>query len=299
MRRCIDHRGPLCQHEWMRFFVCKIILLVSILTVFSNKTRASSNPSCWTFESAAFSSCFEVGDNSEVLLFLHGLGGNASSFWQYPGVKTVSSHLRKAKRHPSVLSISLGPDWLLNNVDINGRSLEKFKIDYLPKALNHWGLSVNQVTALMGVSMGGFNSTQVLSEINLPIKKWILLCPAISSISPHSPKSEVDSYILRTGANRKQVLFMQDWGRFEFPNESEWLKHSPLTLASEIAQKNPYLNVFISCGDKDEFGFFEGSRILSTKLLKAGLKSQMVNVSQGGHCSFSSMELVKFLEANN
>lgn len=273
------------------FFKALVLNLLFVMPSLS----ASAAPDCVLFdEQAEFKACFEKGDSPQVLLFFHGLGGNEKSYWNYPGLIRFHQSLAQQKKSPSILSVSYGSDWLLSSVAVNGSTLDVFLLKHLPSILKHWGIQKDQVKFLMGLSMGGFNSFQVFRASDFQFQKIAFLCPAFVTISPHASSQEIESYIKRTKADRRRVLFMRDWSKFEFPTQGEWESHSPIHQMALSSRSQASAQFFVSCGSADEFGFFEGSNLIADILKVSPHSVNWVPVSNGNHCQFSVSELLRF-----
>ncbi|MNL13453.1 hypothetical protein D3C87_1343620 [compost metagenome] len=193
---------------------------------------------------------------------------------------------------PWVITISYGEAWLLTEVDGSYELLQKTMDELLPDIQNQIRPAGFKTKYLVGASMGGFNTSQVLFKRTDMFDKYMLICPAITTVGPFSTQDEIIDYIRRTGAEPKRVGFMIEWGLMEFPSDEEWNKHSPLFLADQ-AQSLP--KVYVSCGLKDEFGFQEGAEAFFKKINYKAKASWWVPIPNGTHCAFDKKSILKFL----
>ena len=77
-----------------------------------------------------------------------------------------------------------------------------------------------------------------------------------------------------------------------FPTPELWETHDPLRLAKKKQTLPP---MFLSCGDKDEFGFYEGATRFSKSMKASGNWLRFETVPGGVHCAVPREQLMEFL----
>ncbi|MNK90478.1 hypothetical protein D3C87_1105340 [compost metagenome] len=206
-------------------------------------------------------------------------------------MQTIREELRTRKFDPWIITVSYGKAWLLTEVP-NGLLFPKTVDELLPSLFNSIRPSGFTHKYLAGASMGGLNTSQVMLKRPHMFEKYLLICPAITTVGPFAPERDVLDYVMRTGAQAKRVAFMLQWARMEFPKASDWASHSPL----QLADSNVVLpEVYLSCGLKDEFGFQEGAHMLFAKLRPKASRAWWVPIPNGRHCAVDPESIVDFL----
>jgi pimeloyl-ACP methyl ester carboxylesterase len=271
------------------------IALVLSIFLYSNFVFAAE-PTCGTRNWGRIEAkyCIEKpdsGDSDTVMVYFHGLGGNEKDWFTGANYQPIREGLRARGFNPWVVTISYGQAWLLTEVP-NGLLFPKTVNELLPEIFNSIKPSGFTHKYLLGASMGGLNTSQVMLKKPEMFEKYMLICPAITTVGPYAPNADVLKYIARTGAQPKLVAFMLNFARLEFPNEGLWLNHSPIALAD----RNVALpQVYVSCGLKDEFGFQEGAQLLYAKIRAKSASAWWVPIPDGVHCAADVPSIVEFL----
>jgi len=236
-----------------------------------------------------------VRANANVIYYLHGMGGSEktwSTATQYRPLRSQWQASAAMMNAPVVISISLGPLWLLTETPkIGPRSLQAmFVDDIMPKIESRFAIRKPHRIAL-GESVGGFNAVQLLVKENAKFAKVALVCPAIATIGPLSSDDEVNTYI-----QRHQPYVQAEWvknsmtlTRNEFPTEIDWLKHDPFMLVIRLSRQSPKL--FVTCTTQDEHGFFEGAQRFAREALAQGVQTRWVPIIGGSHCNQTTASL--------
>jgi enterochelin esterase-like enzyme len=192
---------------------------------------------------------------------------------------------------PTVVSISLGPIWLLNPE----RADEVIK-HVIPTIESRLGIAPRH-RYLIGESMGGFNAIQLLMRHPSTFKKVAVLCPGVMRLSPSATRADVTAFVARTGANRRRVEMAVDMWKSGFPTEGMWKEASPLIAGERLlGPQSPPL--YVSCGTKDEFGFFEGAKAFAELAQAKGVPTAWEAVV-GGHCSVAPRAVAQFFSKND
>ena len=237
----------------------------------------------------SFDYCIDDTDmarNSDVIVYFHGANGSARE-WQdreaFRAVERAWSETRGPR--PAVISISFGSFWLLK--DFAGNSPEYMKIlieQALPRLYAKLPFRGDE-KVLMGASMGGFNAIQVFARNPGMFARAAFLCPAFSTVNPFSTAQEVDAFIdrHRDYINEFYVRFLIDYVADSFPTLTDYQRHDPLLLVDRFSRATK--PVFIACGERDEFGFIEGSTLFANKAMAKGAPITWLSIPGAGHCS--------------
>jgi pimeloyl-ACP methyl ester carboxylesterase len=201
-------------------------------------------------------------DGARVVYFFHGLGGSEKS-WSAPnGVGALLRDQWKLDgvRRPTVVTVSFGPQWLIapRNGSKFGGLLEAFPTLVVPTVERKLP-KVPDERVLLGESMGGFNATQVAFKLPKLFARVAVLCPPITEISPFADEAAITKFVEETGAKRELVEGAAKLSQAFFPTEEAWSKAAPLGLVAE-ADKDAIPPMQVSCGNRDEYGFYPGAR---------------------------------------
>jgi pimeloyl-ACP methyl ester carboxylesterase len=278
--------------------ICVWIFFATLLggsTVLA-QTRLCENRS---LESVPFSWCADFGDrqkNQDLVYNFHGSSGDADDWLNAEdNIAIRDEWKRNGIPAPTIVTISFGEEWFLTEISVGGKpplySLIVQKIiPFIEKELG--GLKGRRF--LKGVSMGGFNGVELLLKNGELFDRVALVCPVIMEIGPYSSRAEVDDYLEahKHFLNREMVEGLIANLRDEFPTHEDYDRHDPLTLIAKTQLKTPQL--YISCGDHDEYGFFWGSEKFA-RLAQAHGSSVIWDPKQGGHCVADASALAAFL----
>jgi pimeloyl-ACP methyl ester carboxylesterase len=278
---------------------CLVFCLVSIAS-----TAAQAKPVCGkdTVDTFTYDWCFEKGEGqraNDILYYFHGLNEDAKSWIDGPVPLEIKRQWKSMGiERPSVAAISLGPLWVLSSVKKGTpNTLYETFVKKIMAKLEAKATKKVRARMLVGGSMGGFNASQLLFRNSELFTRVAFLCPAIPTVGPYSSKEEVDAYFVRNPyANKELIQALLDWSRGEFPTAPDWLAHDPLEHAKNLSAKSPEL--FVACGDRDQFGFFEGVERYATSAFLRGTAVQWMPILQGGHCDLTPevvTQLARFL----
>jgi pimeloyl-ACP methyl ester carboxylesterase len=242
-----------------------------------------------------FSYCIAPGTDT-VLYQFHGRGQSEQTWF---GQHTYARLLREAldqnpRMRPTVITVSFGSLALMVPQSDSPRSglLEHFIEQLLPEMEDALGF-VPKHRLLLGESLGGFNALQVALFHGPLFAKLALLCPAVSTTSPHAPLREVFDYIQRTGANPIRAMSAFAHARAYIPDHATWQQISPFALMDRV-QALHFPKIYLSAASQDGFGFFEGAQILASTAEKQNLDLTWHPLF-GEHCSVDIASLSQFL----
>ena len=263
------------------------------------KKKATFTCGRHSFDSVPFTWCVDFGDtarNHDVIYNFHGSGGDEKD-WQIGNLLMREEWRREHVPAPTAITVSFGDEWLLTDVPLASRPplypmIIKQVMPYMEAMLNgRQGLKGRRF--LKGVSMGGFNGSQLLLKNGELFDRIALICPVMQDIGPYSTKEQITKYIEdRKGYINKEWVYdlVKDLQK-EFPTQQDWLNHDPLELVKRGALKTPH--VYISCADHDEYGFFEGAAEFARVAQSFGTNVTW-HPTHGGHCMVDEKVLAKF-----
>lgn len=219
----------------------------------------------------------EPVDTNRVIYFFHGAGGGVFT-WLKAYKKFRDEWGGNGLAHPVVVAVSFGPKWIfVPNDDLGEKGiLEKFWQEIVPHIESQLSGQVVHRYAI-GQSMGGYNALQLALDQPQFFEKMVLTSPAIFNLSLYAGDNEVYAYAKRTGTcsylqRLKFFLFGRDVQslainkilesrRGFIPDHQAWEKSSVFRNARNKVGPN-FPSLFVTCGDKDEFGLHEGAKIL-------------------------------------
>lgn len=272
-----------------------------LITSFVLPAQAKYKSTCGSLSGTNAKYCVHKdadSQNAEVLYRLHGAIGDIGDW-------NSNSHFTKrivelwneqGFQGPTVVEFTFGQLWVLapkNSKPASGL-LETVVNDVIPRLESEvLGLTAAPSRILYGESMGGLNAAILLMKAPQMWRRGVIVCPAIASLSPYASNAEVQDYINRTGANPMLVQFSLKVARDYFANDQDWAQVDPLIAGQrELGPQTPPFH--LSCGAKDEYGFF-----LDTEAF-AGLATQKgVPVTwqplEGGHCAVDATAVANYL----
>ena len=234
--------------------------------------------------------------STEVLYYLHGLGGNAKSWTEKDNYPAVMRRLwaAQAKDVPPVVTVSFGHFWLLAEKNASPNSgLFEFFTRYVMPAIEKEKLPGLTGRILIGESMGGFNATELVLKAPGLFERAALVCPAIANLPRRPSDAEFDDFLRRTGADRAHVKKAERLLNAIYPDDASYDAAAPLNAAKTLlGAATPPLNV--SCGDKDEYGFYEGAEAFARLASAKGVSVRWESL-KGGHCAADPAALAAFL----
>jgi hypothetical protein len=271
--------------------------------IFSQTLKAEIvSPVCdEVHSSVTWNYCFSpgVGKNAQkLILHFHGGGLSEKSWFDPNDYAEQIRHYWKVNGidAPSVVSVSFGQMWLLSKQSSLPQSglYEVFKNEVFPfieKTLMND--KVND-RLIIGESMGGFNAgTFAMQNIKL-FSKIALICPALGFESDEVIKN-LEDYINQTGAQPPYAKYLYKIRDQYFTSPKQEYDVSPLTLIKALNFSTYWPTFFLSCGDKDQYGFFYGANAFVKLAIAHGFETIWKPIANGVHCSVDVDALAKFL----
>jgi enterochelin esterase-like enzyme len=244
--------------------------------------------------------CLTPGDPESVIYYFHG-GGGSELDWidpsSYSG-ELIRLWKQNNDKMPTVISISFGEMWILAKKNSRPKSglYEIFQNDVMSYVEQKVLSKIPRERILLGESMGGMNAG--IYGLNNPqqFSKIALICPGLNigdDVAIDSP----EEYARKTGADQDKAQIVIKMKTTYFPSGEEALAQSPRELLKRLhSDKKTNPQIFISCGNRDEFGFFKSAEDFAELATKKGLATIWRPVT-GRHCSMDIESLSKFLSA--
>lgn len=251
----------------------------------------ATNTKCGTFEKWKY--CVTPGTGSranEVAYYFHGGGGDKYSWIDPQGYGALVAKGRLSM--PTVISVSRGDLWLLSEKSAMPKSgwLQEFYSQLMPHLENEILKFKPAVKLAIGESMGGFNAATLALKNSNEFDKLILLCPGTGT---EASIQSVDAYMAATGAKRAQTQLLFRLANDFYSSVDGALEAMPIRLLDRVPA-NSKLEIFVSSGDQDEFGFFKTAEEFARKAKSRGLKTVWYP-AKGRHCSMNLEALIAFL----
>ncbi len=283
----------------MRFSLLLGVLFFAPLTLAQNTSHIPKKLICGkaTSSGIGWKYCLHEYPNSsrKVLYYLHGILGSEHD-WKNHELERgiVRRWIERGLKPPIVVSMSMGPVWLLTekNKSKHSGGYEVFHQEILPTLKNKLGFK-SEEDWLMGVSMGGFNASQLYFKNPSLFKKTALICPAMTTVDPYVNKQGFDDYIYRTGAIPFLVWLSQLITKEHIPDALDWPKHSPIDLGTKYFSRDSK-PLYVSNGTRDEFGFHEGDIRLTRIAYERGVPITSHFFTGKGHCYVDSKPIADF-----
>jgi pimeloyl-ACP methyl ester carboxylesterase len=256
----------------------------------------------------------ENGDASTVLYYFHGTGGDEHT-WLQSHRAMIERWRIQGKPIPVVVAVTLGPRRMLfpRSGGKNSGCLEYFVDEIMPRVEGGLGTPVKRRYAF-GFSMGGQNAAQLVFRFPKLFERAAIVSPSIYPVSPYDGKAAIDAFIERTkemipGSKDLLRLFFHKGDRIGlniwlfleaqksyFSDRQAWEK-AVITRNIADPPEGATRDVYISCSDRDEMGFYFGT----TELARAAAARSYRVVSEvlaGGHMSMNGDRIADFLSAS-
>lgn len=242
--------------------------------------------------------CLTPGSKARTLVFFHGIMNNEAG-WAGKAARALTKSFRTLRADPpTVLTVSMGRIFFLS-----GRRLENGMTDVeevtetLVKLVKRLGLSNFESPSqldLMGDSMGGNNSLHVYLRNPELFRKFAMICPANSRVSPFSPLSIWEKNLEDEGANYLYSMALRKTLQHFYLNQAIWESESPLQFVRKsykpLSKPQP---IFIGIVEHDPYGFNKVERDLADLFEKNGHPVTFTR-TDAGHCYIDSEPLARF-----
>jgi pimeloyl-ACP methyl ester carboxylesterase len=233
--------------------------------------------------------------SSDVLYFLHGLGGDQTS-WNslYQNIRDAWSST--GVQAPIVVNATFGSnEWLVDpNGSPNSGMLGVYVNTVMPamESLIGFNPAISK-RKLFGESMGGFNGSQVLLKYGNLFSRVALADPALMSIPPYPTQTQLNNYVSSTGATASSVNYILSNMQVFFPDNSSWPNTDPIARSLQLlSASSPPL--YVSGDSTDEFGFQVGDQQFANNATSKG-EPTMWELVTGNHFTKDAPALANFL----
>ena len=272
----------------MKRLSCTILLLTSVVVLFSSSAPAQGRVDCSSFKSrilhwpVRYCVMLPPGYEKEgskkypVLYFLHGLGEGEQTLLRSGGWGLIEDLRREGKIGDSLVVAPEGrASFFINSADGQDRYSDFFLTEFLPYIESQYHVIADRSTrGITGLSMGGYGAL-----------RFAFAHPELfSSVSAQSPAlitettQELNADV--RDASPPSRLLGQVFGN---PiNVAHWRQNDPFELARKNRIQIRTQDIYINCGDQDEFGFAAGATKMHKQLLKAGIPHEF-HLYPGGH----------------
>jgi pimeloyl-ACP methyl ester carboxylesterase len=232
--------------------------------------------------------------NPDILWYMHGASGSEKRWAKRYG-EVRAAWRAQGYEPPVVVTISFGPVWLLaeKNPKATSGLFEYVTRTVIPMIEERLG-GLQGRRLVLGESMGGFNTSQLVMKRPELFAKAVILCPAITTIGPFSKWKEITAFKKRNKGSRwDAVLWDIVMQRVFYPDQESWDSADALKIGPRyLGPWTPPL--YIGCGQRDQFAFYEGASAYQ-EIAKAAGASVIWDDQPGGHCSFDPREVALFL----
>ncbi len=250
------------------------------------------------FESKKLKYCIDFGNrtrNHDLLYILHGSNGTESDWIQAGDNRDIQRVWDQENiAAPTKITISFGDEWWFVDRDLpESPSLQRLFVQQVIPYLERRIPGRHGRRLLKGVSMGGWNGAQLLLKNSSLFSKVALICPVIATVGPFSTDDQIGRFIKQNEpyANESWIHELIEYERETFATPADWLRHDPLTVILTADIQTP--EVYVSCANHDQFGFFEGTEAFVKLAIERG-----VNVTwqptEGGHCVIDAPVVAHF-----
>lgn len=239
----------------------------------------------------------KVRQSPDILYFIHGANDNEKTWFEdYRDIR--DAWRARGKAMPTVISFTFAPVWL--TVFKNGYKTSGL-LQWIPEQMMPWleaqvgGLGQGGHRMILSKSMGGFNATQFAFHYPKLFSRVAMISPAILQHTPFDLKA-LPEFIKRTGATKTKAFWTSVLFRSFFPTAEVWAKTAPYYAgADQLNAKTPEL--YISAGDKDTWGFFEGAKHFAERAKANGVRKVVWDLIPGGtHHEYDADSVAEFLE---
>jgi len=201
-----------------------------------------------------------------VLYFLHGLNENEMRWSTRGGADLLLDKLVADKKIGEfIVAIpAVDPSSFYTNARSGGAPWEDVVVkEFMPLVESTYRVNPTRATrAISGISMGGYGSLKIAMKHP----------EMFTAVSAHSA-ALVPSFDNTTVSGRRldmfKALFDRIYGiNFAGPQDlSYWAANDPLTLAKNTS-KFQGMKIYFDCGTEDEYGFYDGLKVLDETLTK-------------------------------
>jgi len=208
-----------------------------------------------------------------IVYYLHGLGENAQALLP---LSTLIDDLRQSGKARDVVVVTpdAGASFYINSRDGKVRYEDFFVREFMPAMEKRYRAVGSKATrGIQGTSMGGYGALRLAF-------KYPQLFAAVAAEMPALYEKFPKRLMPFFEMSRRGAAEASPFGN-PF-NETFWERNTPFTLAKNNAAALRKLAIYFDCGDRDDYGFDEGTRRLD-KLLTSLRIQHTAHIYAGGH----------------
>ncbi|MES2962252.1 MAG: alpha/beta hydrolase [Bdellovibrionota bacterium] len=243
--------------------------------------------------------CLTPGSKDRTLVFFHGIMNNHAA-WNGKAARSLTKSFRELRvEAPTVLTVSMGRVFFLSGRRLaNGFTDVEEVTATLVKLVRELGLSKLDGASkldLMGDSMGGNNSLHLYLRNPELFRRFAMICPANSRVSPFVSSEEWERNLKDEGANYMYSFALKKTLQHYYESDAVWNAESPLHFIRNgfykpLVKPEP---IFIGIVKHDPYGFNKVERDLADLLEKKG-HTVTFTKSDAGHCYIDTEPLARF-----
>ena len=295
---------------YARFFGFVLVFNLVAVSLANANPKCSSYSSSWLGRTVAF--CIQRThpeanhENEPVVYFLHGLGGNESTWSKGGYAEELKNMVAADPQFPQLTFISFETEMDSFFSDFQGLSEGSkayetwFLNDFVPFIEEKYKVcSQRNCRGVAGVSMGGFGALKLSLKYPQMFSVGAANSAALPPFSIHESNENWRDYFSDTkiGVTKGMVL-LRDVRKI-FPTEELYQQNNPITLVEKLDDNVPLPKLYFDVGSEDNFGFQVGYQILKDTLNAEGITYSSFLEEGGDHFIFHhrNKDLLDFIKS--
>jgi esterase/lipase superfamily enzyme len=220
-----------------------------------------------------------------TLYFIHGGNGDDQQFIQenlFSHLSDKVKNLLKDKRIQIALP-GIGLSFLKEDRINPTESYSDYFFNELIPAVELGTQTSSSSRILTGVSMGGHASLNAFMRKSSFFSANGAIFPGIANFNPFS-ESESQIYLEKTKISEQNLKVLLSCFFSAFRDQTEYFQHDPITLLKAMPpQTFRGKPIYLDVGTQDDFGLFEGTRVLSEILFSKDVSHKFELIADGLH----------------
>ncbi len=254
-----------------------LVLTVVCISKADTQPRCTSYSSSWLGKTVSFCIQRSRNDlpnlNEPVVYFLHGLGGNESSWSREYYLKALVDLVSHDSNFPAITFISFETELDsffsdFDGVEVGPKAYESWFInDFIPFIEEKFLVCKERACrGIAGLSMGGFGALKMALKHPNMFSVGAANSPALPPFSIHESNELWKEYFSDTKVGIvKGMLLLRDIRRI-FPSEKLYQANNPISLVENFSSSNIFPSLYFDVGSEDNFGFQVGYQNFKTVL---------------------------------
>lgn len=262
----------------MRVFVAFMFLLMSLPSL-AQRVECNALKSTTLGRQVRFCAALPPSFDTDktkrfpVVYYLHGLGENAQALLP---LSSLIDDLRQSGKIKDVVVITPDADasFYINSKDGKVRYEDFFIREFIPAMEKRYRVVGTRTTrGIQGTSMGGYGALRFAF-------KYPQMFAAVAAEMPALYEKFPQRLIPYFEMSRRGAAEVSPFGKpFD---EAFWEHNTPFALARQNAARLHTLPIYFDCGDRDDYGFDEGTRQLDKQLTALHIQHTS-HIYPGGH----------------